>query len=258
MSDDIETVKKEVAIANRILAEVGLASGVRASLGHVSMRLPSDPSKFLVKGRGYRMDIISRMRPEEMVTCDLEGNWVDGPPGSTQCHEVKMHSCIYKNRPDVQSVVHVHPKYTVIMSTLQRQLAPIVQEGANLVHHPLPVYPHTKTVTTEREGQEVAKLLANGKAVLLLGHGATTAGASLEESVMTMVLLEHQAEMNYYAYCAAGPEYPRIPHDLIDEMEQLRGLDEPHIEARVKQLGSRRREGNAVYNYLKELVAADM
>ena len=61
-----------------------------------------------------------------------------------------------------------------------------------------------------------------------------------------------------YAYCAAGPEYPRIPHDLIDEMEQLRGLDEPHIEARVKQLGSRRREGNAVYNYLKELVAADM
>ena len=169
-----------------------------------------------------------------------------------------MHSCIYKNRPDVQSVVHVHPKYTVIMSTLQRSLVPIVQEGAQLVHHDLPVYPHTKTVTTEREGQAVAKLLRDGKAVILLGHGATTAGASLQESVMSMILLEYQAEMNYYAYCAAGRDYPRIPNELIDEMEQLRGLDEPHIEARVKQLGNRRREGNAVYNYLSELVSRDM
>jgi len=158
MSDEIESTKREVAIANRILAEVGLASGVRASLGHASMRLPSNPDLFLVKGRGYRADIISRMRPEEMVTCDLEGNWVDGPAGSTQCHEIKMHSCIYKLRPDVQSVVHVHPNYTTIMSTLQKSIVPIVQEGANLVDKPLPIYPHTKTVTTEREGQEVAKL----------------------------------------------------------------------------------------------------
>src|SRR5438045_3582708 len=201
MNDDVRSIKREVAIANRILSEVGLASGVRASLGHASMRLPSDPNLFLVKGRGYRADIISRMRPEEMVTCDLEGNWVDGPAGSTQCHEIKMHSCIYKLRPDVQSVVHVHPKYTTIMSTLQKSIVPIVQEGANLVDKPLPIYPHTKTVTTEREGQEVAKLLGSGKAVLLLGHGAATAGASLQDSIMTMILLEHQAEMNYHAFC---------------------------------------------------------
>jgi ribulose-5-phosphate 4-epimerase/fuculose-1-phosphate aldolase len=76
------------------------------------------------------------------------------------------------------------------------------------MHHDLPVYAHTKTVTTEREGQEVAKLLGNSKAVVPLGHGATTAGASLQESVMSMILLEHQAEMNYYAYCAAGRDYP--------------------------------------------------
>ena len=58
-----------------------------------------------------------------------------------------------------------------------------------------------------------------------------------------------------------GPEraefYPanKLEADLIQFM---RGLDEPHIEARVKQLGSRRSEGNAVYNYLRELVSADM
>ena len=175
--NSLEATKVEAAIGNRILAEVGLAAGVRASLGHVSMRVPGDPNLFVVKGRGYRMDVLSRMRPEDMVVCDLEGNWVDGPPYSLQCSEVKIHSCIYKNRPDVVSVVHVHPDYVVLMSVLQNGLKPMAQEGARLVTKPLPVYPHTKIITSEEEGQEVAHLLGNGEACLLLGHGAVTASS---------------------------------------------------------------------------------
>jgi ribulose-5-phosphate 4-epimerase/fuculose-1-phosphate aldolase len=102
----LEAAKVEAAVGNRILAEVGLAAGVRASLGHVSLRLPDDPKRFVVKGRGYRIDVLSRMRPEDMVVCDLDGNWLDGPPYALQCSEVKIHSCIYRSRPDVVSVVH--------------------------------------------------------------------------------------------------------------------------------------------------------
>ena len=160
----LEAAKVEAAIGNRILAEAGLAVGVRASLGHVSMRVPGDPNLFVVKGRGYRMDVLSRMRPEDMVVCDLEGNWVDGPPYSLQCSEVKIHSCIFKNRPDVVSVVHVHPDYVVLMSVLQNGIKPMAQEGARLVTKPLPMYPHTKIITSEEEGQEVASLLGNGEA----------------------------------------------------------------------------------------------
>ena len=70
----LEAAKIEAAIGNRILAAFGLAEGLRASLGHVSMRVPGDPTMFVVKGCGYRMDVLSRMRPEDMVVCDLEGN----------------------------------------------------------------------------------------------------------------------------------------------------------------------------------------
>ena len=94
---DIEHAKREAAIGTRALAELGLSTGIRASLGHTSMRVPGDPDKFAVKGRGYRMDVLSRMRPEDMVVCDLEGNWLDGPPYSTQCMEVKIHSCIFRS-----------------------------------------------------------------------------------------------------------------------------------------------------------------
>jgi L-fuculose-phosphate aldolase len=164
------------------------------------------------------MDALSAMRPEDMIVCDLDGFKVEGPPGTTQCFEVKMHSWIYKTHPEVQSVVHVHPRFTVVMSILQAALRPMCQEGAELVSHPIPVYPHVKTVVTDEEGEEVATLLGASRVILLEGHGATTTGNSLEESVMTMLLLEEQARMNWYAYCAAGPNHRSIPPESVAEM----------------------------------------
>src|SRR5207245_1650305 len=201
---ELDDVKRDVAIANRILAHVGLATGVTASLGHASLRVPSDPNLFVVKGRGYDLDVLSSMRPQDMVVCDLEGRKVDGPPQSTQCFEVKMHSCIFKLYPEVQSIVHVHPRHTIVMSVLQAQLRPMCQEGIQIVRHPLPVYPHVKTVQSDEEGMEVAELLGQAPTILLRGHGATTTGRTLQQSVMNMVHLEEQARMNWLAYCAAG------------------------------------------------------
>ena len=138
MATDLKDVKYQVAIANRILAELGLATGVTASLGHASWRVPNQPDTFVVKGRGYEIDALALMKPEEMVICNLEGFKIDGPPGSTQCREVKMHSCVYKARPDVMSVTHIHPRYTILMSVLEATLVPMCQEGIQLVRNPLP------------------------------------------------------------------------------------------------------------------------
>ena len=91
-----EDVKSQVATANRVLAETGLASGLMADRGHASMRVPEAPDHFVVKGRGYAIDALARMQPEDMILCDLEGFLVEGPPGATQGREVKMHSCIYR------------------------------------------------------------------------------------------------------------------------------------------------------------------
>lgn len=255
--EDLEQVRTEVAIANRILAELGLASGVRASLGHASMRLPSDPTRFVVKGRGYRIDALSRMRPEDMVVCDLEGMWLDGPPGSAQCNEVKIHSCIYKARPDVSSIVHVHPEYTVLLSVLGKAIVPIAHEGCGLVRRPIPVYPKTKLILSEAEGQQVARLLGDGQALLLFGHGAVTVGDSLESSVMNMALLEHQARYNYRAFLAMGAEHPRIPDEQVLEQVNARPHDEPHFAPRLAAVAGRRTRAS-VWPYYQELVSTDL
>jgi ribulose-5-phosphate 4-epimerase/fuculose-1-phosphate aldolase len=254
----LQAAKAEAAIGNRMLAEFGLSQGVRASLGHVSMRVPGDPNLFVVKGRGYRVDVLSRMRPEDMVVCDLEGNWVDGPPYSLQCSEVKIHSCLYKNRPDVVSVVHVHPDYVVLMSVLENGIKPMAQEGIGLVTKPLPLYRRTKIITSEEEGQEVARLLGDGEVCLLLGHGAVTASTSgVEGSVLAMVHLEHQARLSYMAMCAAGPDHPSIPLELAEEVALARPEAEPHIRARLADVPGGRTHGG-IWAYFRAVVSADM
>jgi|SRR5579859_259431 len=182
----LDEVKRDVAVANRVLWATGLCAGITISLGHASRRVPDQPGRFVVKGRDSKMDALAAILPRDMVTCDLEGNLVDGPSGATRCFEVKMHSWMYELYPVVQSVVHVHPRYTVLMSTLGQTLKPMPQEGVELVERPLPMYPHVKTVATDEEGQQVARIIERFKVVPLPGHRATTTVASLEEAVMNM------------------------------------------------------------------------
>jgi ribulose-5-phosphate 4-epimerase/fuculose-1-phosphate aldolase len=256
MATALEEIKLQVAQANRVLSDVGLATGVTAALGHASMRVPSQPDRFVVKGRQYALDALAIMRAEDMVVCDTEGFLVDGPPGITQCSEVKIHSCIYKTRPDVQSVVHVHPRFIVLMSVLRLPLVPMCQEGIHLVRQPLPVYPHVKTIQSDAEGMEVAQLLGDGSALLLQGHGAVTTGNSLAQSVTAMLQLEEQAQMNYYAYCAMGREHPRIAEELIDEMTNRPPLHTlPHFQA-VLQGRAPQRDG--IWNYRVSRVSQDL
>lgn len=239
MNAELNEVRKQVAVGTRMLVDFGLSTGVRSSLGHVSMRVPGDPNKFVVKGRGYRLDVLSKIRPEDLVVCDLDGNLVDGPPNIIPCFEVKIHSCILRDRPEMNSVVHVHPTFTVVMTVLGATLHTMAQEGNRLVADPLPVYPKQKIVTTEEEGTELSRILGQGQAALLFGHGAVTVGASMERSITDMLHLEHQATMNYYAWSAAGKDHAYVPRDLVMESAGSGGsqFSLPHFKQAMEKAG---------------------
>jgi ribulose-5-phosphate 4-epimerase/fuculose-1-phosphate aldolase len=259
LADVIDEVKREAAAGTHLLAMFGLSAGVRASLGHVSVRVPGQPDRFVVKGRGYRTDALPAIRPEDMVVVDMDGVWIDGPRNVVPCFEVKIHSCILRDRPDVNSVVHVHPKYSVLLSVLQRQLKPMAAEGARLVLDPIPVYPRQKIITTEEEGTEVAKTLAQGSAELLFGHGAVTVGASMEQAIMSMVQLEHQAEMNYLAELIDGRDHGSIPRELVLEATAGGGRSQfelAHFKESFARAGAPKYSG--AWGYWMDQAYADM
>ena len=262
MSHELDEVKYQVAVANRILAETGLSTHVLASLGHASMRVPGRPDLFVVKGRGYRMDALAVVRPEEMIVVDMDGNMVDGPKGAAQCYEVKMHSCLYRERPEVQSITHTHPRFTNVMALLKARLKPMSNEGHQLVRHDIPVFPHSRLILSEEDGMQVVRAMGRSPALILRGHGAVTVGNSLEQSVMAMLHLEEQARLNWYAYCAVGRDYDGIPDADMDEFAAgFRTMrEQPHLKGPLSQGAAPRGPGQAggMWAYYSEKVSKDL
>ena len=259
MSREIDDVKYEVAMATRIMSHMGLATGVTAALGHVSMRVPNQQDKFVVKGRGYVIDALEEMQYYDMIVCDLDGYKIDGPARSTQCSEVKIHSSIYKMRPDVQSVVHVHPRNVVLMTVLGEPIKPMAQEGGPMVlAQPHPLYPHTKTVWSDEEGTELANTLGDHKFVLMQGHGASMTGKDPQDSVIGMLQLEEQARMNYWGLVAKGSDHPYLSDELVMESVNRPRQDEyPHFKELMRSIGGNPpRDG--VWNSYKKKVSGDM
>ena len=177
-----------------------------------------------------------------------------------------MHSCIYRARPEVQAVVHLHPRFVVVMSILGGDLVPMCQEGTQpgsglhrwALGQQLPLYPHAKTIQTEEEGMDVVRALGDHPAILLQGHGATTVGANLEEAVMNMAFLEEQARMNWYGYCAAGPTHPRIAPEQIQEMVGRPALSAlAHFKDVMAQRGNEPRVGGT-WQYYADKVSRDL
>ena len=259
MSREIDEIKYEVAMATRILSHMGLATGVTAALGHVSMRVPNQPELFVVKGRGYAIDALEEMQYYDMIVCNLDGYKVDGPARSTQCSEVKIHSSIMKARPDVNSVVHVHPRNVVLMTVLEEPIVPMAQEGAQMVmDQPHALYPHTKTVWSHEEGLELAECLGDNKFVLMKGHGASMTGRDPQDSVVSMLQLEEQARMNYWGLVAKGSDHPYLSDELVMESVNRPPQHEyPHFKELMRSIGGNPpRDG--VWNSYKKKVSGDM
>ena len=230
---ELDDVMQEVALANRMLFEMGLADSSTIERGHVSFRVPSQPDRFVIKALG---PALSMTHKEHMVIVDTNGFKVGGPRELNLPNEVKMHSCILRERPEINSVVHVHPRYTVLMSVLQEHIAPMCIEGMQLCSQPLPMFPSPRLIIREEDGVEVAKLLGDRDAILLQGHGAATVGADMEESVTNMLYVEEQARMNYLAFCAAGKDHAALTREQQTEFGQnMRRLGEQeHLKPDVK------------------------
>ena len=213
LSKSAELVEK-VATANRILAKSGLADKIRITHGHASARIPGT-DYIIIKGRGYERDVLSEMRPEDMVIANLENEVVEAPPGITPPREVHLHTAIYRRRSDVASVVHVHPEYATLMSVLNVPLTALHHDGVMAVVEGVDVYQDMAVINTEALGTDMAGMMGRKNTLLLRGHGAVSAGVSIEDALAMMLGLEDQARRNYMALAALGPDHPTLPREQV-------------------------------------------
>ena len=213
-----DELKQKLIDAGCILEAEGQGDLTR---GHVSVRVPGDPSHFFMKPHSFGFDEITL---ENLVICNLEGEKVAG--GGRKHSEVYIHSEIFKQRPDVNSVIHTHPTYAVALSATGQSLQPISQPSVAFSDG-LPYYNDTIDLIRSKEmGAGVARALGSCKAVLMRNHGVAVVGATLEESTILAIMLDNACHIQLLAQAAGGigevfaADYIRRLHDNITRPEQ--------------------------------------
>lgn len=205
-----DDIRQKLIVAGKILVAEGQDDFTR---GHISVRLPDNPSLFFMKPHSVGLDEITM---ENILTIDFDGNVVAGT--ARRHSEVCIHAEILKARPDVSSVIHTHPPYGVALSASGHPLRCYSQPSA-LFFEALGVYSDTIALIRSNDlGKGVAAALGRHRAVLLKNHGVAVVGASIEEAVINAIMLENAAKVQMITEAAGnpGPEFPR------EDIEKLR------------------------------------
>src|SRR5215467_5324531 len=140
-----DALRETLTNAGRVLASEGQGDYVA---GHISVRLPDDRQRFLMKPAGIGLE---EMAPDNIITVDMDGRKVAG--SMSRHNEVFIHSEVLRARPDIQAVIHTHPPHAVAFSSLGRPLVPVGNDGV-IFSAGLPIFSETTDlIITKERGQ---------------------------------------------------------------------------------------------------------
>jgi ribulose-5-phosphate 4-epimerase/fuculose-1-phosphate aldolase len=192
---DIEQIKQDIVTASHVLHQQGIA----AAFGHVSARIPGTD----------RFIFPPRMSPalvqiDNLLELDVDGHQLAGAGRPNT--EFWIHARIYKARPDVQSVCHVHPPSCVVLSSLGETIRPLHASGAVFKNN-VQVFDHITLIRTRELGDQVAGTLGQYEAMLLRGHGVNLAGKDVRRVCVLTLWMEEAASYQLRAMSAGKPRY---------------------------------------------------
>ena len=192
---DLELIKSDVVKASHILHQQGIA----AAFGHVSARIPGTGT-FIFPPRMSP----ALVRADNLLELDVEGNQLsgDGRPNT----EFWIHARIYKARPDVQAICHVHPPSCVVLSSMGETIRPVHASGA-IFRNDVQVYDRITLIRTRELGDAVASTLGDHGAMLLRGHGVNVADKDVRRVCVMTLWMEEAANYQLRAMSAGKPRY---------------------------------------------------
>jgi L-ribulose-5-phosphate 4-epimerase len=206
-----DQLRETLTEAGRVLAMEGHGDYVA---GHISVRLPKNSGRFLMKPAGIG---IEEMRPDNIITVDIEGKKVDG--AMPRHNEVYIHSEVFRARSDVNCVIHSHPVHAVAFSSLGKPLVAVGNDATTFAGGRLPVFSETTDLIVNQErGKAVARCLGEHPALILRNHGIVVAGGSIEEAVWTAIKLEKACRVQLLAESAGGPKLVAEGEDLKQKL----------------------------------------
>jgi len=196
-----------VEVGRRLYAR----SYVASNDGNISVRL--DGNRLMTTPKSVSKGF---MTPDMMVVVDFDGKKVSGQRDAST--ELPMHLEVYRNRPDVNAVVHAHPPLATGFAVAGIPLTKAVLAEVITTLGSIPIAEYGTPSTAELPAA-VRKYIKAHDGLLLANHGAVTCGPDVMAAYYKMETIEHFAKISLVARMLGG-------ENLISkgEVERLQGL----------------------------------
>ena len=215
----------DLAAAARILAARGVVDG----FGHVSMRHPSAPDRYLMA----KSIAPALVKPADIIEYTLDSDPCEDL-GRGSFLERFIHGEIYKMRPDVNAVVHSHSPSVIPFGLVKNQMKAMFHNAAFLATG-VPIFDIRRSfgmtdmlVCDCAKGMALAETLEDKHVALMRAHGSVATGDSLQTAVFRAVYTEVNARIQLSAISIAedgGIEALEAEEGILaDEINKTAGM----------------------------------
>jgi len=215
------TLKRDVALANLIVERFGLSN----AFGHASARIPGTDTFFMPTRRSPGLASASTL-----LVLDSEGKILSGR--GTPNSELWIHARIYAARPDVGGVAHAHPPACICLTQIGLSLRVVHNQGGAFFGG-VAEYERIGLIRTRELGDLLARKLGSGLAVMMRGHGITTALPDVRAATVAACMLEESAAMQLRMLAAAGGDAARLRAYSREEAASVSDQISPRVVERA-------------------------
>lgn len=195
----VAEARKSVLEAARMIVAAGTIS--RSGHGNISARVRNTDRIVLTAVGG-----ITDLREEHLALLTLDGDVLEGRLDPAAAEITRMHTEVYRRRPDVGGVIHTHAPFVTAYAVANRPIDCIYEGMARFdIIDPVPVAAYAPRGSEESVGNIVAAITDRSKAVLLQNHGILTFAESPAAAARVLTVLEEAAELGVYAAGLGAP-----------------------------------------------------
>ncbi len=171
--------REKIVEAGLRLIKQGL---VTRSWGNISIRVDDENMLITPSGRTYES-----LKPEEIVLMNYQTLQYEGAikPSS----EYHLHAEVYKQRKEINAVIHTHQMNATTVAAARREVPPIIDDMVQIIGSSVRVSKYT-LAGTQKFAKYAVKALRGRQAALLANHGAVCVGRNLEEAFVVSEVLE--------------------------------------------------------------------
>ena len=157
------------------------------------------------------------LSPNEIVYTDFEGNSLEN--GKKSSSEKFLHIEIYKQRPDINYIIHVHAPYLSSFASSGKDLMPPIMAENVFYFGGIPLADYALPSTMELV-ENTVKYFDKYDAVLMANHGFIIGSKTIEDAYLKLELAESYAQVVLNTELLGGAKY--LTEEQANKILELR------------------------------------